>query len=158
IKVKTSLLLRRGLRLGGGQSENTGQQITEGKLGGDGGEVDLSMAGGTVIVQFRSTPEGASVLLDDSLDPLCETPCSKKVGLGPHKFTMTKSRYRSASSSIDVSKANNQVTLPLQAKFARLSVSTTPSGLTVSYGDKKATTPVNLVEVDPGPYRVVVED
>jgi FKBP-type peptidyl-prolyl cis-trans isomerase/TolB-like protein len=111
----------------------------------------------TFIVEFATTPPGATVRLDGAL--LCSaTPCSKRVTAGAHLAVFEKERYTAATAKF-VSGKGARVTGALAPTFGWLSVETVPVAVRVAIdGNEAGTSPVRDLEVDPGPIEVAVSD
>lgn len=108
------------------------------------------------VVSFESQPAGAVVQVDGKL--LCQqTPCSKTLALGTHMVTMQKERYLDRTEAVRVESSSARVSWPLPPDFGWLTVRSSPAGLpTFLDGRSLGATPVNRLEVAPGPHEVTV--
>ena len=109
------------------------------------------------IVQFESTPPGATVSLDGAL--LCDsTPCSREIGEGLHEVQMILRRYEPREEVIAVG-ASSTVALDLSPLFGWLTVRSDPAGVPVLLdGTAAGTTPIERMELTPGEHRVLTAD
>jgi len=110
-----------------------------------------------IIAEFKSSPVGAMVFLDGSV--LCQsTPCSKEVAQGPHTIMMQMERYR-PSTVQETLVSGSVISHSLQATFARISVSTSPSGLNITVnGEPAGKTPIVDRELSPGLYKIALDE
>jgi len=138
--------------------------------GGDGGGIVDGGGGGTVapeapateyVVTFDSEPRGAMVELDGV--PQKGTRCDLYVGEGAHEVRMALPRHEPKKEMVVV-RGKQTVSWKLSPTFGWLNVNSEPSGLKVRIGregrgeSQVVTTPVAKLELDPGRYRVEVEE
>lgn len=108
-----------------------------------------------VIVQFDSTPVGATVEIKDQ--PLCETPCSRPIAPGMHQVAMKKLKYKTKREFVEVTKGMKNINWNLDENFGRLTVRSEPAGMSVKINEKNiGKTPIVDHMLDPGRYDVLV--
>jgi hypothetical protein len=112
-------------------------------------------AGTEHVVQFSSTPSGATVSVDDAY--LCDTPCARALAAGRHRIELSLERYDPMTRELDVYDVG-QVQEELVPRFGFLRVVTEPPGVTVRVGDRTYTTPADEILVGFGKHKVEVED
>ncbi len=126
----------------------------EGKIGGT--QEAWTVGGGDeVLVEFNSTPAGATVLLDGNL--LCQkAPCRKSVTSGAHEVAIQAERYEARRERMVLTKGS-RVDWTLKPNFGWLTVRSSPPGLEVKVnGESSGKTPIEKREVSPGGYEVVI--
>ena len=109
-----------------------------------------------VIVEFKSTPNGATVYVDGQF--ICSsTPCQKYLSSGTHDVRFSLQRYGDVQKSFSAKKGV-VVSGDLQPLFGTVRVSSIPSGISIySGGQKWGSTPFER-EVDPGIYTLDVKE
>ena len=107
--------------------------------------------------QITATPAGATAVFDNDPATRCATPCKVMLSAGRHTFTLTMAGYRDASRIIEIPRDAGLI-VNLEHMSGTLSISTTPSGLTILIDGQEQTrkTPA-LFTLMPGPHRVTVE-
>ncbi len=133
-----------------GEDEVIGEDVVEWKP---------EEVGERVIVNFRSEPAGAVVMMNGEL--LCQSTqsgCSRAVAKGRHAVTMQMERYFKRAETIEVSGAMT-LEWKLEPKFGWIEVVSNPPGLEVKVDGKPVgKSPVEKFEMDPGRHEVLVSD
>ena len=103
-----------------------------------------TVRGPEVSVQIDSTPAGATVRVDGAM--ICtDTPCTAMVPSGVRQFQFDLREYLPERKNIEITQAASQrVSVELAARFALVSVQTTPSGLPLSVDGKPVDSVSNL--------------
>ena len=105
-----------------------------------------------------SVPSGAQINFDGS--PLCQSPCTlTDIAAGQHTVTASKSGYGSSTRGISLKGgASPSISIQLNAMTASLSVSSTPSGasITIDGHDTGKLTPMVFTVNRPGIHSVVL--
>ena len=106
--------------------------------------------------QLTATPAGATAVFDNDPATRCTTPCSVMLSAGRHTFSLTLAGYRDASRIIEIPRDAGLI-VNLERMGGTLSVSTTPSGLTILIdGQEQSRKSPALFTLQPGPHRVTV--
>mgnify|MGYP002641368317 CR=1 FL=1 len=108
------------------------------------------------IVNFESDPRGAVVTMNGRL--LCkETPCSRTIPNGSHRFEMQLVDHLPHPLDVEISKETTRVSAKLTPDFGWINVSSTPEGLPV-YIDKTrvGVTPVKRYKASYGRHEVLI--
>jgi hypothetical protein len=110
-----------------------------------------------VVVRVESEPRGAKVKANGI--KVCDaTPCSVEVPARMTRFDFTLARYETWDEQVEVRRGMKPIRAELKATFARLSVTSEPSGVAVKVdGKEQGATPLDL-ELDSGRVRVEVGD
>ena len=82
-------------------------------------------------VAIRTTPEGASVVIDEGKLPPCTSPCLVELPHGRHTATITMDTYRSEFRIFYVPQ-DSAVNVTLEKRKGTLEVNSTPPGATVT--------------------------
>ena len=142
---------------GAGAARVTGPApVVDEKLGGAPADTwDPGAGAARHVVQFKSTPPGAVVMVDGKL--VCTaTPCSGEVTEGRHTVELQKQQYQARRESVEVA-AGTLVDWTLTADFALVTVTTTPPGVPVTVDGKAAgQTPLTAHRLSPGVHEVLV--
>ena len=132
----------------------SGPVYREGLIGSDAEEWTPDSSS-EVIVQFKSTPEGAMVEINDQ--PICNTPCRRALGTGSYTVAMKSVQYVTRRENISVVQGMQPVSWTLQENFGWLSVTSDPAGLPVKINGKASgSTPIDRMVMSPGGYEVLV--
>jgi len=108
------------------------------------------------VVQFKSTPTGAAVVMDGTF--VCETPCSREVEHGPHRFSFQMARYLNDEQRAGID-GDFVLSATLEPTFGWLAVETSPVAVPIRLNDDPPRpTPITRHEVAPGPFTVEVAD
>jgi hypothetical protein len=134
--------------------EKVAEKIRKWRSGGSGAPAPKP-AGQLVIAQFKSTPEGAVVLVDGNM--VCsKTPCSRSLTAGTHKISMQREKYLPKSQAVAIA-AGSQVSWELEPDFGWLTIRTVPSGIQASVdGQPAGKTPVTKKELSVGNHQVAL--
>jgi len=115
----------------------------------------------SVTVSFVSQPASAQVSVDGKKN--CVAPCKAVLFRGSHVIGMSLFGYFAHEELMDIQK-DRKVSWKLEMEKGRLSVSSQPDGVSVvirpkkGKGEREAKTPVNGMELAPGPYFVKITD
>ncbi len=108
------------------------------------------------VVDFKSTPEGAMVLMGDK--PLCQTPCSKGVPLGTRTISMLLTEYVTKTESVNVRADTKTLQWSLAPDYAQLTVECGAAGLDVKLDGKAwGKCPQRERRVPPGKHTVTLD-
>jgi formylglycine-generating enzyme len=129
-------------------------QVEEKPLGESASSWSAESKGSRRLVQFTSTPQGASVLVDGRM--ICkETPCKQYLEKGAHKVVFQKQRYGEAAYDFAAEKST-RLHAELSPLFGSLHVNSTPIGIEILLdGVSIGSTPLRGNEVTPGPHRLM---
>lgn len=132
----------------------------EGPVGGAVREAWSPPRDSATVVGFVSDPAGAVVIVDGRV--VCQgTPCSRELPAGATMVTMQKERYLPRQEVVEVTKRGPPLKLnwTLDPNFGRLTVTSTPPGLSVTIDGKPAgRTPIAASELAPGTHEVRIGD
>jgi len=115
----------------------------------------------SVTVDFRSEPEGAQVSVDGK--PSCKAPCKALLFRGKHVIGMELAGFFAREELLDL-QASRTIRWQLEVQKGRLSIASSPDGLSIvirrkkGTGEWKARTPVDGMELAPGGYVVKLVD
>lgn len=114
-------------------------------------------ASGKGIVEFRTEPSDAVVLLNGNL--LCQsTPCSKSIPLGAQEIVVQKERYQSWQKIVSV-KNGIQVEATLTPNYGTVSIQSNVGPVNIHLdGQELGETPLEKVPVDVGAHELSVVD
>ncbi len=108
------------------------------------------------VVQFASTPPGATLYLNGSY--VGETPCSRQLPEGPVRVKLSLARYEDFSTSENIA-TNRELAYTLTPTFGYLTVSSTPTNQPVTIdGEAKGRTPLRDTVLGFGSHQVEVGD
>lgn len=108
------------------------------------------------VVEFESTPAGATVEIDGS--PICVTPCSNQITLGRHTVSFKIIQYFPLEEELDIKK-NLRLKRKLSPNFATVSVNSSPIGLMVFIDDKEmGKTPTKVMRLSPEMHEIFIKD
>jgi hypothetical protein len=132
------------------------RQVIDEGLGGP-GSPGSTERGPEVSVQIDSTPAGATVRVDGAM--ICtDTPCTATVPSGVRQFQFDLREYLPERRNIEITQAASQrVSVELAARFALVSVQTTPRGLPLTV-DGKPVGSVSNLKRRPGAMTVKIRD
>ena len=109
------------------------------------------------VVRLESIPSGAVVLVDGLI--LCaETPCTKLIALGSHRFEMQKEEYVPKLETLEISKDANTVSMSMTPDFGTVVLTTEPAGLPAFMdGQEIGETPLQKERVPSGAHTILVK-
>lgn len=113
-------------------------------------------------VRFRSTPDGATVVVDGK--DRCVAPCKMSLHVGTHVVGMSRDGYLAREEMLDISGRTQTIKWRLEAHLGTLSVLSDPEGLEVEVRGAKGgkrhrlKTPVAGLELAEGTYDVTLTD
>ena len=108
------------------------------------------------VVSFSSTPEGATVLVNGTVE-CSATPCSKSFVPDQYEVSMQKDRHKIWVDKVDF-QSTNMVTVSLEPNFGILEISSIYSGVQLKVDETIYTTPIQKIELDLGSHFVVIDD
>jgi hypothetical protein len=114
-------------------------------------QISASLVASTGSVSFTSTPSGAAIYIDDTLQIGITTPSGTISGITPgsHSYMLTKSLYANATGTFSVSVNTNT---PVSVTFAGSAyITSTPSGARIWLDDSDtgASTPATITGLAP---------
>jgi TolA-binding protein/thiol-disulfide isomerase/thioredoxin len=110
-----------------------------------------------VFVKFRSTPPGATILVDGQTICSNNPRCQKRLRLGEVRVEMKLPRYKPRTERVRITKKET-LNWDLAEDFALLTVKTKPPGLNIKLDGKVMTTPLLNHELPSGPTLVELAD
>ena len=111
-----------------------------------------------VLVTFTSTKPGAKLIVDESQQHSCVTPCALDLLPGRHYLTAVLPGFIRASTSFEVGQQPREVFVRLQAVMESIYISSTPDGADIFVDDRRIEhkTPAR-VDLTAGPHVIRVE-
>ena len=120
----------------------------------------LNVQSTTGSINIKSTPAGATILLDGMNKGTSPVTLSG-ISTGSHTVILKKSGYSDSSTSVTIADgqtASVSVTLNIQSTTGSINIISTPAGATILLdGMNKGTTPATLTGISPGSHTAVLK-
>jgi len=119
-------------------------------------KVDVDLDSNTGIIEVASSPEGATILIDNK--PYGVTPGREEVEEGEHLIKIFKEGYESYEQSINLARGSvKQIGANLKIKPSSITVKTKPEGAEVFVnGDAYSSSPTTIKNLPAGDYVIMV--
>lgn len=121
-----------------------------------GGEPIAPSGKGLVPVEIRSTPPGATVVIDDGKLPGCTTPCTLELPAGRHVLLADLDKYEKTNKIFNLP-AESKVNIALRRQTGQVAVSSTPAGATIIVdGQEQAEKTPAILTLPVGKHKITV--